>query len=218
MIKICEQSESQIIPFMNIGEEFSMNIKKQLGTGILSAALGLSLIGGGTYAYFSDSETTNNTFAAGTLNLVAEPTEIIQVENIKPGDSMIRDFELQNNGSLDIDKVLLATDYNVADASGDNTEDFGQHIQVEFLYNADKLDEVIYETTLAELKEMTPEAVNEHVFDPLLGEQGLPVDSIDDLVVKFNFVDNGEDQNQFQGDSLNLEWTFTATQSAGEEK
>ncbi|WP_337969703.1 CalY family protein [Virgibacillus salexigens] len=195
-----------------------MNIKKQLGTGILSAALGLSLIGGGTYAYFSDSETTNNTFAAGTLNLVAEPTEIIQVENIKPGDSMIRDFELQNNGSLDIDKVLLATDYNVADASGDNTEDFGQHIQVEFLYNADKLDEVIYETTLAELKEMTPEAVNEHVFDPLLGEQGLPVDSIDDLVVKFNFVDNGEDQNQFQGDSLNLEWTFTATQSAGEEK
>ncbi len=218
MIKICEQSESQIIPFMNIGEEFSMNIKKQLGTGILSAALGLSLIGGGTYAYFSDSETTNNTFAAGTLDLVAEPTEIIQVENIKPGDSMIRDFELQNNGSLDIDKVLLATDYNVADASGDNTEDFGQHIQVEFLYNADKLDEVIYETTLAELKEMTPEAVNEHVFDPLLGEQGLPVDSIDDLVVKFNFVDNGEDQNQFQGDSLNLEWTFTATQSAGEEK
>ncbi|CDQ38946.1 CalY family protein [Virgibacillus salexigens] len=195
-----------------------MNIKKQLGTGILSAALGLSLIGGGTYAYFSDSETTNNTFAAGTLDLVAEPTEIIQVENIKPGDSMIRDFELQNNGSLDIDKVLLATDYNVADASGDNTEDFGQHIQVEFLYNADKLDEVIYETTLAELKEMTPEAVNEHVFDPLLGEQGLPVDSIDDLVVKFNFVDNGEDQNQFQGDSLNLEWTFTATQSAGEEK
>ncbi|EQB37539.1 cell division protein FtsN [Virgibacillus sp. CM-4] len=195
-----------------------MNIKKQLGTGILSAALGLSLIGGGTYAYFSDSETTNNTFAAGTLDLVAEPTEIIQVENIKPGDSMIRDFELQNNGSLDIDKVLLATDYNVADASGDNTEDFGQHIQVEFLYNADKLDEVIYETTLAELKGMTPEAVNEHVFDPLLGEQGLPVDSIDDLVVKFNFVDNGEDQNQFQGDSLNLEWTFTATQSAGEEK
>ncbi|GAA0424303.1 MAG: TasA family protein [Bacillota bacterium] len=195
-----------------------MNIKKQLGMGMVSAALGISLISGGTFAYFSDSETTNNTFAAGTLDLAAEPTEIIQVENIKPGDSMVRDFELQNNGTLDIDKVLLDTDYTVGDANGDNTADFGEHIEVEFLYNADKLDEVIYQTTLAELRQMTPEAVNEHVFDPLLGEQGLPVDSIDDLVVKFNFVDNGEDQNQFQGDSLHLEWTFTATQETGEEK
>ncbi|WBX78589.1 CalY family protein [Virgibacillus salarius] len=195
-----------------------MNIKKQLGMGMVSAALGISLISGGTFAYFSDSETTNNTFAAGTLDLAAEPTEIIQVENIKPGDSMVRDFELQNNGTLDIDKVLLDTDYTVEDANGDNTADFGEHIEVEFLYNADKLDEVIYQTTLAELRQMTPEAVNEHVFDPLLGEQGLPVDSIDDLVVKFNFVDNGEDQNQFQGDSLHLEWTFTATQETGEEK
>lgn len=131
---------------------------------------------------------------------------------------MIRDFELQNNGTLDIDKVLLDTNYTVNDAAGDNTEDFGEHIQVEFLYNADKLDEVIYETTLAELKSLTPEAVNENVFYPLFGEKGLEVDSIDDLVVKFNFIDNGEDQNQFQGDSLNLEWTFTATQTAGEDK
>lgn len=195
-----------------------MNVKKQLGIGVMSAALGIALIGGGTFAYFSDSETTSNTFAAGTLDLIANPTEIINIDNIKPGDSMIRDFELQNNGSLDIDKVLLSTNYTVNDAKGDNTDDFGNHIQVEFLYNADKLDEVIYETTLAELKEMTPEAVNESIFYPLFGEKGLPVGSMDDLIVKFNFVDNGEDQNQFQGDSLNLEWTFTATQTAGELK
>ena len=195
-----------------------MNIKKKLGAGIISAVLGLTLVGGGTFAYFSDTETTNNTFAAGTLDLAVNPTQIIEVDNIKPGDSMIRDFELQNNGTLDIDKVLLDTNYTVNDAAGDNTEDFGEHIQVEFLYNADKLDEVIYETTLAELKSLTPEAVNENVFYPLFGEKGLEVDSIDDLVVKFNFIDNGEDQNQFQGDSLNLEWTFTATQTAGENK
>ena len=195
-----------------------MNIKKKLGAGIISAVLGLTLVGGGTFAYFSDTETTNNTFAAGTLDLAVNPTQIIEVDNIKPGDSMIRDFELQNNGTLDIDKVLLDTHYTVNDAAGDNTEDFGEHIQVEFLYNADKLDEVIYETTLAELKSLTPEAVNENVFYPLFGEKGLEVDSIDDLVVKFNFIDNGEDQNQFQGDSLNLEWTFTATQTAGEDK
>ncbi len=29
-----------------------MSLKKKLGAGVVSAALGLSLIGGGTYAYF----------------------------------------------------------------------------------------------------------------------------------------------------------------------
>ncbi|TFJ92468.1 CalY family protein [Lentibacillus salicampi] len=194
-----------------------MGIKKQLGMGVMTAALGLSLIGGGTYAYFSDNETTNNTFAAGTLDLAVEPTQVIEVDNIQPGESMTRDFELQNNGSLDINKVLLETDYSVIDDQGDNTDDFGNHIEVTFLYNADQLNEVVYETTLAELKNMTPEAVNEEVFMPMLGEDGLESGTGDDLVVEFAFADNGEEQNQFQGDSLNLEWTFNAQQTNGED-
>lgn len=194
-----------------------MGLKKQFGMSVLTAALGFSLIGGGTYAYFSSSETSNNSFAAGTLDLTAEPTEIIEVEDLKPGDTMTRDFELQNTGSLDIKKVLLETDYSVEDAEGDNDEDFGEHIEVSFLYNADEMDEVIYETTLAELKEMEPEAVSEEVFEEFL-DGGLEAGSEDDLVVEFEFVDNDEDQNQFQGDTLNLEWTFVAEQEDGEDK
>lgn len=195
-----------------------MGLKKQLVTGITSAILGISLIGGGTYAYFSDSETTENTFAAGTLDLAVEPTTLIDVEDLKPGDTITRDFELQNSGSLKIKDVLLETDYDVEDAEGDNTEDFGDHIQVTFLYNADKMDEVIYETTLSELRDMEPEAVSEEVFDEFLGEGGLEPGNEDDLVVAFEFVDNGEDQNQFQGDKLELEWTFNAMQEDGEDK
>ncbi|CAM3900507.1 CalY family protein [Lederbergia lenta] len=195
-----------------------MNIKKQLSVGLMSALLGVTLIGGGTYAYFSDSVETNNTFAAGTLDLSVNPTQIIEVDNMKPGDSFIRDFEIQNNGTLDIGKVLLETAYTVNDAKGDNTEDIGKYIEVEFLYNADKLDEVIYETTLDKLQNMKPEAVNEHIFYPMFGEKGLPVGATDDLVVKFNFIDNEKDQNEFQGDSLNLTWTFNAQQTAGEQR
>ncbi|GIN87879.1 cell division protein FtsN [Heyndrickxia sporothermodurans] len=195
-----------------------MDIKKQLGIGIMSALLGLTLVGSGTYAYFSDSEKTNNTFAAGTLDLAINPTQVINVDNIKPGDWMVRDFELINNGTLDIEKVLLQTDYTVNDVKGDNKEDFGKYIEVEFLYNADKLDEVIYKTTLAQLKEMTPEAINKHIFYPVYGEKGLPVGTSDDFIVKFNFIDNGKDQNEFQGDSIKLTWTFNAQQTAGEEK
>src|SRR5690625_3390955 len=140
-----------------------MGVKKQIGMGIMSAALGLALIGGGTYAYFSDSETTNNTFAAGTLDLSVNPTTIVDVGELKPGDSVIRDFELHNEGTLDIENVLLATDYSVIDAEGDNSEDFGEHIQVTFLYNADKMDAVIFETTLADVKDMSPKADGEKI-------------------------------------------------------
>ncbi|MEW9674784.1 CalY family protein [Lentibacillus sp. L22] len=195
-----------------------MGIKKQLGMGVMSAALGIALIGGGTYAYFSSSETTNNTFAAGKLDLSVQPTTVIDVDELQPGDSVIRDFELQNNGTLDMNKVLLETDYSVIDDKGDNTDDFGKYIQVEFLYNADQLNEVIYETTLAELKDMDPEVVHDEVFSPLLGKKGLEAGDEHDLVVKFKFIDDGKDQNQFQGDSLNLEWTFNAQQTAGDEK
>lgn len=195
-----------------------MDIKKKLGMAAMSAVLGITLIAGGTFAYFSSTEVTNNTFAAGTLDLSVNPSTIVEVENLAPGDSIIRSFELVNNGSLDIEKVTLETDYTVHDAHNNNTEDFANHIEVEFLYNVDKLDEVIYRTTLAELKEMTPDAINQHIFYPALGEKGLPVNSLDDFVVKFNFVDNGEDQNEFQGDSLDLKWTFVATQNPGSQK
>lgn len=188
-----------------------MGIKKRLGMGLMSAAVGLALVGGGTFAYFSDSFTTNNTFAAGTIDLAVEPTEIINIDNLKPGDSMLRDFELQNNGSLDIKKVTLDTDY-----SGD--EELAEHIQVEFLYNVDQLHEPIFETTLAELKDMSPEAVAEEALIPLIGEDGLQAGTIDDLIVNFVFVDNGEDQNDLQGAELQLAWTFTALQMDGEER
>lgn len=206
-------------------------MKKKLGMGIASAALGLALVGGGTYAYFSDTEVTNNTFAAGTLDLAVNPSVIMDVSNIKPGDIMVKEFLLENNGTLDISKVDLTTVYNVIDVKGDNTDDFGKHIKVLFLENIDKTGEgwliddfndVISETTLYDLQHMTPDAVEnlQHWitwFFELNGEEsGLKAGTSDQMYVAFQFVDNGEDQNEFQGDSLELEWTFTAYQTEGE--
>lgn len=208
-----------------------MSMKKKLGMGIASAALGLALVGGGTYAYFSDTEVTNNTFAAGTLDLAVNPSVIMDVSNIKPGDIMVKEFLLENNGTLDISKVDLTTVYNVIDVKGDNTDDFGKHIKVLFLENIDKTGEgwliddfndVISETTLYDLQHMTPDAVEnlQHWitwFFELNGEEsGLKAGTSDQMYVAFQFVDNGEDQNEFQGDSLELEWTFTAYQTEGE--
>ncbi|KGX86118.1 CalY family protein [Pontibacillus litoralis] len=198
-----------------------MGLKKKLGLGIASAALGLSLVGGGTYAFFSDSAEAEGSFAAGTLDLNAEPTTIIDVDNLKPGDWMNRTFKLVNDGSLDISEILLHTDYSVNDAKGDNSgEDFGEHIRVNFLWNNDKGDGVIWFTTLKELKNMSPDAIENKLWFPWFEERGgdLAPGTSDELYVQFEFVDNDEDQNHFQGDSLDLTWTFEAKQGEGEER
>ncbi|MBS2969627.1 M73 family metallopeptidase [Metabacillus sp. KIGAM252] len=197
-----------------------MGVKKKLGLGLASAALGLSLVGGGTYAYFNDKAEASSSFAAGTLDLNVDPTTVIDVQNIKPGDTMDRAFKLVNSGSLDIKKVLLTTEYSVVnkDGAAANVEDFADHIKVNFLWNADKLNDVIYSTKLSELKDMDPNVIDKNVFTPLFERKGLRAGSTDDLYVQFEFVDNGEDQNEFQGDSLKMKWTFEAYQGKNEEK
>ncbi|RST73734.1 cell division protein FtsN [Siminovitchia acidinfaciens] len=193
-----------------------MSIKKKLGMGVASAALGIALVGGGTFAYFSDTETSANTFAAGTLDLTLNPQEIINVSKIKPGDSMLRTFKLKNDGSLDIKTVGLETSYEVTDTKGDNAgEDFGEHIRVNFLTNVNQLSTPIHTTTLAALKNENPDVIKQLFIDKLFGNGGLKPGQTHNLAVQFEFVDNDHDQNKFQGDELELTWDFTAYQMDG---
>jgi spore coat-associated protein N len=96
-----------------------MGIKKQLGLGLASAALGLSLIGGGTFAYFNDTATLHNSFESGTLVLDLEQAWNFPInfdlENIKPGDSWERQFVLANNGSLDFGDTFMSVTNKGAD-------------------------------------------------------------------------------------------------------
>lgn len=93
-------------------------MKKILGLTI-AALLVLGLVGGGTWAYFSDPETsTGNTFTAGTLNLIplTEGTGPsgnytvtaggdgvngkVEFVKMEPGDTGTTTWTLANNGNL----------------------------------------------------------------------------------------------------------------------
>lgn len=91
-----------------------MSIKKKLGMGVVTAALGLSLIGGGTFAYFNDTATIHNAFASGTLDIKINQASNhsgypvnFDIQNMRPGDIYKRLFALQNIGSLAIGDVFL---------------------------------------------------------------------------------------------------------------
>ena len=86
------------------------------------------------------------------------------------------------------------------------------------MINNDKRTEVVHETTLKALS--AADVTDRDILGFFLGGEpdGLKAGTSDTLTVKFEFVDNGQDQNIFQGDSLKLEWTFDAKQTAGQSK
>ncbi|HEQ3528900.1 TasA family protein [Bacillus cereus] len=197
-----------------------MSFKKKLGVGVISAALGLSFIGGGTYAYFSDQVVTNNTFTAGTLDLAVQPTTSLDLNQLKPGDKILKKFNLKNSGTLNIQDVVMKIDYKVNDAYQNNqADDFGKHIKVQFLWDWDPAKSPVYETNLAELKEQGSEIVSKKVFASKWTEsRGLQPGKMDWFWMKFIFEDNGKDQNMFQGDSIALKMEFQANQTEGMER
>jgi len=99
-----------------------MNLKKKVATYTISGMVGLSLLAGGaTYALFTDSaQNTNNSFAAGTLDITAKKDDVPNTGPMfytkspdkgvvlggmptgvwAPGDKHTRGLFLENEGSL----------------------------------------------------------------------------------------------------------------------
>lgn len=105
-------------------------MKKVLGLSI-AALLLIGLAVGGTFAYFSNTETsTGNTFTAGTLNLTVNGndganTVVFTVTNANPGESGAGTWALVNTGNLDgyIDlENISVTNAENYDANTDEAE------------------------------------------------------------------------------------------------
>ncbi|MBU5267156.1 TasA family protein [Virgibacillus proomii] len=189
-----------------------MKLKKKLGMGIATAVLGIGLIGGGTFAYFSDQEVVENSFAAGTLDLGVNPTIAFNVDNLKPGDYMTRSFKMTNEGTLDIGKVLMNTSFS-------GTEGFEDHLRVDFLLSDGKVIESLSGKTVAELSEIKDQDITPGFWTwwPIVREgKGIPLGTEDTIKIKVTFVDNGQDQNHLQGANLNVNFTLDALQTEGE--
>ncbi|OOE10124.1 hypothetical protein UN64_17140 [Fictibacillus arsenicus] len=112
--------------------------------------------------------------------------------------------------------MLLDTNYTVEDAKSDNTDDFANLIKVTIMYNTSNATVPVVKTTLAQLKEQIPHLT---VIDEFVGStqrpDGIPPGEKEKMFVLFQFVDNTEDQYQFQGDKLQVDWTFNPKQAPG---
>lgn len=111
---------------VGLAEDFGMNVKI-LGS-LFVVGLVSSFVGYGTYAYFSDTETSaGNVFTAGSLNLLVNEangvTGTISAPNMAPGESVSGSVVLRNAGSITHDLVLDLTGTAIVTDAGANPAD-----------------------------------------------------------------------------------------------
>ena len=105
-----------------------MNKKILISLSVISVITAIAI--GGTMAYFSDTETSeNNTFAAGTMDLDINGADIavrtMNLSDLAPGDDGKGIATLKNSGSLsgELDIAMgTVTNYPCTDGKNDGTE------------------------------------------------------------------------------------------------
>lgn len=77
-------------------------MRRKIFMSMMMIALVAALVGGATFALFTDTTTNaDNTFAAGTVDISAGPqTYNVAIDNMAPGDSIPGSFVVKNEGSL----------------------------------------------------------------------------------------------------------------------
>lgn len=207
-----------------------MGIKKKLGLGIGAAALGLSLVGGGTFAYFNDTSTIHNEFKSGTLvmdvNKAWNFPLNFNLKNIKPGDKWERQFVLQNKGSLDIGNTLMSvtnvgTDNALLDTltvkyfvdATPPVVDPGTPDAGYLLLNSQDitLREAINGDFAGKIKPQYITADNKLNLTPI----GLASGTENRFRIQIEFPDTGAPQNTLQGLTADVDFNFDARQTAG---
>lgn len=202
-----------------------MSLKKQFAVTLASVGLGAALIGGGTFAWFNaTAQIEGNTFAAGTMKIGATPdSAVFNVTNLKPGDWMERTFNVENEGTITVDRLLMNIDYSIDDVDGDNgSENFDENLKVYLLKSTDENipfpERVVISPnngkTLKDLKAMGKVDISSWYTQ--IGD--LPPGTADKIHVGIVFENKNEDQNRFQGDKVNLTFGLEGTQKAGERR
>lgn len=79
-----------------------IKMRSKIFMSMLMIALVAALVGGATFALFTDTTTNaDNTFAAGTVDISAgAQTYTVAINNMAPGDSIPGSFVVKNEGSL----------------------------------------------------------------------------------------------------------------------
>lgn len=195
-----------------------MSIKKNLIIGIATGLVGMSLISGGTVAYFSYQEETKSVFKSGKMefDIKDEDGVLFEFNNIIPGEEYKHTFTITNTGTVDMKDISLYSRHTVENEKVDRNYNIASQIVLKDIVvknaNGNKRQNVLKDNiTLAELANRTGtlDASNKPIILLKYLKSGMDAE----VEVTFEFVESGKDQNKYQDQTLTLYWTFYAEQS-----
>ncbi len=202
-------------------------MKKVVGLGIV-ALLIIAVVGGGTWAYFSDFESsTGNVLMAGTLDVglsntaglaTGSITETWNADNWAPGSTENGTLYISDSGTIDIKTLTLVFSYTSVDTSGrptniklndplQDTDSFDKMITVSrAIWKGYDLDENLTDQIVGlTLFQLNNAPVTLSAVESLqAGEQGA-------LDIEFYFDSNAT--NGCQGNKIDVTVTVTGTQN-----
>jgi spore coat-associated protein N len=206
-------------------------MKKMLAMMFLTTVL-LVIVGGGTWAWFSDTETSaNNSLTAGTLDLNVDGGNIevntFSVSNVAPGDSGSGNTTLSNVGSLDGElDVYVHYVYSTGGSGGTEFEDsvshMGDNAEMALYLDVDqsgtytggdiglKYDGTTYNHPAA-LDYASMKSYSQVTWDAV---ETLAASAGDDFIILWEIPTTTD--NEIQGDTLHFKITFTLEQAGAD--
>ena len=205
---------------------------KQALTAILSIAFVSVLLGAGTLAYFTDSETSSgNTFTAGTLDLKIKDggewwgdgitTAEWTLSNMMPGDKYYGSIDFRNVGNIYANHMQITADYTIIDPVGpesdmqENTpaDDMAGNMTItimEYSYNSNIID------VLPLISDVNGNTVKDLYDLKYGGADDLPLSQTGTQLARLDMTVQFDPNagNNFQGDTLDLTMIFTLNQDS----
>ena len=205
-------------------------MKKIVGL-ILALVLVIGLVGVGTYAYFSDTESsTGNTLTAGTLDLNIEGGDIavttFDVSDVAPGDNGTASSTLANVGSLagelDIATSVATNTPGAGGEFGGGSGELGASAQIAMYLDVDQSGTWTAGDIGLQSDGSTytfPTSLDYDEIDDYASETWDAVETMNASASDDIFVDWGVPTtagNEIQGDSVSFDITFTLEQAAAD--
>lgn len=185
-----------------------MNVKKHIAMALITGVIGMAMISGGTVAYFTSSVGSENKINSGILQLeideeIGKENFNFTTTNIQPTDTFEHTFHMKNESTVEIGELKLISKYKSYKSGDEKKEEtyFGSQIEI--------LDIKVNNSQVTNLIGKTLDDINSEEY--VLNKDIDP--NIENIVVyvEFEFKD-GENQNKFQDNILDLDWEFIATQ------
>lgn len=182
-----------------MSDKIELNRRRVLG-GIATVGAASAALGAGTFAYFSDTETsTGNSITAGDLDLTLNSGDGFSYSfdnNIAPGDSATVSVNLENTGSV------MASHIEVATSLESDPDDLASQILI---------DEVRWAGNTQDLTQGTLADLASNSFDLDAAEAN---DSPAALEIDVRFNPNAGDE--YQNASTEVNHTFTLYQHSSQ--